>query len=118
MSRKAELQDQAKSLGVEVEGLTIPQLEEAIKLKNNAQKVGVEPIKKEVVKKPDLSEALKPASNPPQPAPLVISLADVNSFLNVINIIMVDDIRGASISTHFTKMIQQSNPQIQPAPRS
>lgn len=70
----------------------------------------------------DDNDSLKPDPKPqvkteevdqPQPEKkLELSLDAINGFMNIVGVIMVNDVRGDSLITHFQNMLIQQNPEI------
>mgnify|MGYP003670008506 CR=1 FL=1 len=63
------------------------------------------------------NQAVKPEPIATPVETLEVSLDDVNGFLSIIGIVLVDDIRSQTLSSHFMKMIQSRNPQIKAQPK-
>ena len=112
MSRKTDLQKIAQELGIEnYDAMTTKALETAIEAVQGENETKIIPLNKE-------TKQVGPEGPPvATEKPIVLSLDDVNKYLNIIGIVMVDDVRGGILSSHFMKMIQAKNPQIQMQPR-
>ena len=105
MSKKTELLAKAAVLGIEgADKLTIPKLEAAIAVAEAS------------LKQLNPKGPKKEGPEQKKVEPLILDLDDVNGYLNIIGIIMVDDVRVQALSSHFMNMIQAKNPQIQSRP--